>query len=311
MKRFVPLFEDFTESSVLTNYIKAVADTIENSQKFDYVGVEGNSINVSGSYENDDRGFHAGDTRLWNGYTTTYTAKIEFAITEDPDQVRLYSMGIEDVSTIITAVTIKAHTEYEADDLPGWRHKDDTDFSPMTPSDIEEFSDPESVGETFAEWLNDDWGGNGMINFQDILNNYDWDEDEEEEEEEADEDYEEEIDESVTEDSLEYFVEWVCEQLKIEKCPDIEIGHDHEAAVQMRSMAYFHPGEYRIFVLAGNRLKADWYRSLVHELTHAAQFERGEDLDGSTGSPHENEANSMAGQLLRDWGKKDPSIYVA
>lgn len=105
------------------------------------------------------------------------------------------------------------------------------------------------------------------------------------------------------------FVQWACEKLGIKECPTIEFGDDHQAAIDMRSMAYFHPAEYRIFVLRGKRLKADYLRSLAHELVHAQQLERGEDLDGSTGSPHEDEANSKAGQLLRDWGKLDATIY--
>ncbi len=105
------------------------------------------------------------------------------------------------------------------------------------------------------------------------------------------------------------FIKWACDQLGIKECPTIEFGDDHEFALQNKSMAYFHPGEYRIFVLRGNRTKADWLRSLAHELVHAHQLERGELLNGETGSPHENEANSKAGQLLRDWGKLDSSIY--
>lgn len=109
--------------------------------------------------------------------------------------------------------------------------------------------------------------------------------------------------------SEEPFIVWACEQLGIKSCPKIEFGDDHDFAIQNKSMAYFHPGEYRIYVLRGNRTKADWLRSLAHELVHAAQFERGEDLDGSTGSPHENEANSLAGQLLRAYGRIDSTIY--
>lgn len=105
------------------------------------------------------------------------------------------------------------------------------------------------------------------------------------------------------------FIKWACNQLGIKECPTIEFGEDHNFAKERRSMAYFNPGDYRIFVLRGNRTKADWLRSLAHELVHAHQLERGEKLNGETGSPHENEANSKAGELLRDWGKLDASIY--
>ncbi len=105
------------------------------------------------------------------------------------------------------------------------------------------------------------------------------------------------------------FIKWACEQLGIKECPTIEFGDDHSFATEKRSMAYFQPGSYRIFVLRGKRTKADWLRSLAHELVHAHQLERGEKLNGETGSDHENEANSKAGELLRGWGKIDGTIY--
>ena len=49
--------------------------------------------------------------------------------------------------------------------------------------------------------------------------------------------------------------------------------------------------------------------TIAHELVHHMQFETGETLDGDTGSPCENQANSLAGQIIRLYGKKCPSFY--
>jgi hypothetical protein len=44
-------------------------------------------------------------------------------------------------------------------------------------------------------------------------------------------------------------------------------------------------------------------------MVHQAQHKVTGDLDGSTGSPHENEANALAGQIVRMYGKKYPEFY--
>jgi hypothetical protein len=60
-----------------------------------------------------------------------------------------------------------------------------------------------------------------------------------------------------------------------------------------------------------NRNVADILRTLAHELVHRKQDEEGK-IDynsGETGSEVENEANAMAGVLLRDFGKTHENIY--
>lgn len=97
--------------------------------------------------------------------------------------------------------------------------------------------------------------------------------------------------------------------LGLTKLPTIEFSDDHARAASLGAMAYFNPGTGHIWCLRGRRLTADWQRSLAHELVHWAQLQRGERLDGSTGSPHENEANSLAGQIMREWGALEPGIF--
>jgi Zn-dependent peptidase ImmA (M78 family) len=56
---------------------------------------------------------------------------------------------------------------------------------------------------------------------------------------------------------------------------------------------------------------ADILRTLAHELVHRKQEEDGRlDINsGKTGSPIEDEANAMAGILLRNFGKINNGIY--
>jgi Zn-dependent peptidase ImmA (M78 family) len=79
----------------------------------------------------------------------------------------------------------------------------------------------------------------------------------------------------------------------------------------MRSFGYFDPNTKKIWVYVKNRNMADILRTLAHELVHRRQEEQGrlDPTSGQTGSPIEDEANAMAGVLLRNFGKINNSIY--
>lgn len=105
------------------------------------------------------------------------------------------------------------------------------------------------------------------------------------------------------------FIRFCIEELEIETSPNISIGDDHAKAKQVRAMGYYSPADNQIWVLRGLRVAADWYRTLAHELVHWRQRELGQQMDGSDGSDLENEANSKAAVLLREWGRRDERIY--
>ena len=50
-------------------------------------------------------------------------------------------------------------------------------------------------------------------------------------------------------------------------------------------------------------------RTLAHELVHHKQRCKHDNLDGSDGSDHENQANAAAGVILRNFGRKNPRLY--
>jgi hypothetical protein len=106
------------------------------------------------------------------------------------------------------------------------------------------------------------------------------------------------------------FIEWAIDQLGIETSPRITVSDDHSKAQEYRAMGAYFPYENRIWVLRGSRVPADWYRTLAHELVHWRQREEGKHLDGSDGSDVENEANSKAAVLLREWGRAHEEIYI-
>lgn len=106
------------------------------------------------------------------------------------------------------------------------------------------------------------------------------------------------------------FIRFCIDRLEIQTGPKIRIGDDHRKAQEVRAMGYYSPGEDLIWVLRGKRVPADWYRTLAHELVHWRQRELGQQMDGSDGSGLENAANSKAGVLLREWGRRYKEIYV-
>ena len=106
------------------------------------------------------------------------------------------------------------------------------------------------------------------------------------------------------------FIAYCIKELKLTTAAKIRIGDDHRKAQQVRAMGYYNPAENLIWVLRGDRVPADWYRTLAHELVHWRQRELGQEMDGSDGSDLENQANATAGVLLREWGRRYDSIYV-
>lgn len=94
---------------------------------------------------------------------------------------------------------------------------------------------------------------------------------------------------------------------------DIKVELAFERTPDLTTYAYYKLGEL-VKVYARNRNTGDIMRSLAHELVHHKQFIEGR-LDnpaeqGKDGTDIENEANAMAGEIVRKWGKENPEIYM-
>ncbi len=118
-------------------------------------------------------------------------------------------------------------------------------------------------------------------------------------------------DKNPLEDIAKHFMSYALKKLGIKKAPKIELSKDNDRAKELKSMGGYMPGEHAIWIYTGNRNAADVLRTLGHELVHARQKETKPEgsLDGSTGSDDENEANSVSGILLREYGAMKPEIY--
>jgi predicted nucleotidyltransferase len=108
---------------------------------------------------------------------------------------------------------------------------------------------------------------------------------------------------------FEKFMSYACQELNIENPPSFEIKT--EFGEEQPSFGAYIPSDHHISLNPSNRNIVDILRTLAHELVHAKQneLELLEPSSGDTGSDIENDANAIAGILMRDYGKQNPDIY--
>lgn len=92
----------------------------------------------------------------------------------------------------------------------------------------------------------------------------------------------------------------------------IRVALAYERTPDLKTTAYYDlNGLVKIYVK--NRAIIDVCRSIAHELVHHKQNLEGRlnDIakDGDDGSPIENEANAIAGVIIRKYGKLHPELY--
>jgi hypothetical protein len=104
------------------------------------------------------------------------------------------------------------------------------------------------------------------------------------------------------------FVDYTCDRLNIDK-PQIFVINSPSYAPEHKSFGGYYPQEQKINVVVHNRNMADILRTLAHELVHHMQNLNGVELNGEDGSNTENEANAMAGIIMREFGRENPEIF--
>ena len=107
------------------------------------------------------------------------------------------------------------------------------------------------------------------------------------------------------------FVNFAKQELSI--TDDIKIELAYERTPDLVTTAYYNmDGLVKVYVK--DRAIIDVCRSIAHELVHHKQNLEGRLVnatkDGEDGSPIENEANSVAGVLIRKYGKLHPDLYL-
>jgi hypothetical protein len=113
-------------------------------------------------------------------------------------------------------------------------------------------------------------------------------------------------------DKLDEFVKFVSDGLGIQNIPPVKYITTTEFTQKEHSFGGYNPNDKSIIVVVANRNLMDIGRTLAHELVHARQDEvdglKAE--DGETGSEVENQAQAVAGVIMRLWGKNNPDWYL-
>ncbi|MDC3266392.1 hypothetical protein OAU13_00535 [bacterium] len=109
------------------------------------------------------------------------------------------------------------------------------------------------------------------------------------------------------------FMQHAKEYLKLDQLPQVRLINSKKLAQDNASFGGYYPGEKKIEVNIAGRHPVDILRTLGHELVHYRQDLNGKLEDvamaGETGSTFENEANSEAGIMMRNYGRSKPQIY--
>ena len=102
-------------------------------------------------------------------------------------------------------------------------------------------------------------------------------------------------------------IQWVADQVGIEQLPKIVLLDKPTDT----TFGQYDPEEKVIKLVTGGRHPVDVLRTLAHELRHHKQNLEGDLTDGAgeTGTDQENDANSTAGIVLRDFAKENPQYF--
>ena len=114
-----------------------------------------------------------------------------------------------------------------------------------------------------------------------------------------------------TADIVRDFYNRCCKEVGIDSPPRLRLHKDPEWSKRNKTFGMYDNNKHEIHLSLTKRHVMDVLRTLAHELIHARQHEveNVPDDAGDTGSKFENEANALAGILMRDFGKEYPEYF--
>jgi len=117
----------------------------------------------------------------------------------------------------------------------------------------------------------------------------------------------EEMNKKQFEDVIKKFLPFAKEFLKLKNLPEIEFIE--KSSFSKNIAAFGQIIDNRIIVNIKNRHPMDVVRTIAHELVHHKQHVSGKHGSGLSGSPTENEANKLAGTLVRKFGETHSNYF--
>lgn len=106
------------------------------------------------------------------------------------------------------------------------------------------------------------------------------------------------------------FIKFLKDELDLNKPFKVQLVTNRSN--DLRTYAYYNPNNGLVKVYYKNRGLADVLRSVAHELIHHLQNQRGQ-LEfpiQDVGGQIEDEANSVAGQLVKKFGYMNPKLAI-
>lgn len=104
------------------------------------------------------------------------------------------------------------------------------------------------------------------------------------------------------------FLPFVKRELKIKELPKIHFVDDPKFAKKIAAFGQIK--DNRIVIDIQGRQTMDILRTVAHELTHYRQHKLGVNGNGHAGAPTENEANKVAGTIVRKFGEKHSNLFT-
>jgi hypothetical protein len=113
---------------------------------------------------------------------------------------------------------------------------------------------------------------------------------------------------------IDRFSKSCADYLELQNPPAIRLRRDPEWTRRNGTFGRYTAGDdqQQIELATAGRHIIDILRTLAHEMTHALQNQRSglPDNAGETGSPWEDEANAMAGRIMRHWADHEPEMFA-
>jgi hypothetical protein len=111
---------------------------------------------------------------------------------------------------------------------------------------------------------------------------------------------------------LEIFLPFAMDIIGLDHCPVIKLVKELPDDEQP-TFGRFSNDDHTIHLALQNRHPLDILRTLAHEMVHYRQDVEHQlnDKSGETGSPEENEANELAGVIMRNFNKANPGFFKA
>ena len=112
--------------------------------------------------------------------------------------------------------------------------------------------------------------------------------------------------------TINQFAKSCIEYLGIKRAPEIKLHNSTDWSEQTGSFGQYEPETNVLHLATSGRHTLDILRTMAHEFTHRKQAEKETlpDNAGETGSPYEDEANAMAGRIMRHWAEKHPEMFA-